>query len=44
MDFEPCLKVHNLVAVQPTCKRIKLGEMINLNVICYVVVSIYRLL
>ena len=35
-------KVHNLVSVEP--KRIKLVQTINLNVIFYVMVSIYRLL
>ena len=41
MDFEPCFKVHNLVAVHP--KSIKLGQMTSLDVIFYVVVSVHRL-
>ena len=41
MDFEPCFKVHNLVSVYP--KSIKLGQVTTLNVICHVVVSVYRL-
>ena len=41
MDFELCFKVHNLVSVHP--KGMKLGQMTTLNVIFYVVVSIYRL-
>ena len=41
MDFEPCFKVHNLVSGYP--KGMKLGQMINLNVIFHVVVSVYRL-
>ena len=41
MDFEPCIKVHNLVAVHP--KSIILGQMINLDMIFHVVVSVYRL-
>ena len=36
MDFEPYLKVHNLVNVHP--KNIKLGQMTNLNMIFYVMV------
>ena len=31
MDFEPCFKVYNLVSIPP--KSMKLGQMINLNVI-----------
>ena len=34
-------KVHNLVSVHP--KSIILGQMIDLNLIFYVVVSVYRL-
>ena len=41
MDLEPCSKVYNLVSVY--LKRIKLGQMTNLNVIFQVVVSVYRL-
>ena len=40
MDFEPYFKVHNLVSVQP--KSIILSQMINLNMIFHVVVSVYR--
>ena len=42
MDFEPYLKVHNLVSLHP--KSIILGQMINLDMIVHVVVSVYRLL
>ena len=41
MDFEPYFKVHNLVSVRP--KSIMLGQMINLERIFHVVVSVYRL-
>ena len=41
MDFEPCFKVHYLVSVHP--KSIVLGQMINLDMIFHVVVSVYRL-
>ena len=41
MDFDPYLKVHNLVSVRP--KNIILGQMTNLNMIVHVVVSVYRL-
>ena len=41
MDFEPCFKVHNFVYVHP--KSIILGQMINLDMIFHVVVSVYRL-
>ena len=41
IDFEPYFKVHNLVSVQ--AKSIILGQMINLDMIFYVVVSVYRL-
>ena len=41
MDFEPYFKVHNLVSVHP--KSIKLGQMINFDIIFPVVVSVYRL-
>ena len=41
MDFEPYFKVHNLVSVHP--KSIILGQMINLDMVFYVVVSVYRL-
>ena len=40
MDFEPYFKVHNLVSVHP--KSIILGQMINLDMIFHVVVSVYR--
>ena len=41
MDFEPCFKVYNLVSIPP--KSMKLGQMINLNVIFHMVGSVYRL-
>ena len=41
MDFEPYFMVHNLVSVHP--KSIILGQMTNLNMIFYVVMSVYRL-
>ena len=41
MDLEPCFKVHNLVVIQ--LKNTKLGQMTNLNMIFYMVVSIYKL-
>ena len=41
MDFEPYFKVHNLVSVH--LKSIILGQMINLDMIFHVVVSVYRL-
>ena len=41
MAFEPFFKVHNLVSVHP--KSIILGQMINLNMIFHVVVSVYLL-
>ena len=41
MDFEPYFKVHNLVSLHP--KSIILGQMINLNMIFHVVVSVYLL-
>ena len=41
MDFEPCFKVYNLVSICP--KSTKLGQMTNLNVIFYMVESVYRL-
>ena len=41
MDFELYFKVHNLVNVHP--KDIKLGQMTNLNMIFYGMVSDYRL-
>ena len=40
MDLEPCFKVHNLVVIQ--LKNTKLGQMTNLNMIFYIVVSIYK--
>ena len=40
MDFEAYFKVHNLVSVQP--KSIILGQMIHLNMIFHVVVSVYQ--
>ena len=41
MNFEPYFKVHNLVSVHP--KSMILGQMINLDMIFRVVVSVYRL-
>ena len=41
MDFQPHFKVHNLVSFYP--KSIIVGEMTNLNMIFYVMVSDYRL-
>ena len=43
MDFEPCLKVHNLASVQS--KSIKPSQMTNLaiDVNFHVMVSVYRL-
>ena len=41
MDFEAYFKVHSLVSVHP--KNIKLGQMTNLDMIVYVMVSDYRL-
>ena len=41
MDFEPYFKVHDLVSVHP--KSSILGQMANLYMIFYVMVSIYRL-
>ena len=41
MEFEPCFKVYNLVSVHP--KSIILGQMINLDMIFHLVVSVYRL-
>ena len=41
MDCEPYFKVHNLVSVHP--KSIILGQITNLNMIFYVVMSVYRL-
>ena len=41
MDFEPYFKVHNLVSAHP--KSIILGQMTNLNMLFYVVVSEYQL-
>ena len=38
MDFEPCFKVYNLVSIRP--KSMKLGQMINLNVIFHMVGSV----
>ena len=34
IDFQPCLKVHNLVSVRPKC--IKLSQMTNHDVIFHV--------
>ena len=42
MDFEVYFKVHSLVSVHP--KNIILGQMTNLNMIFYVVASVYRFL
>ena len=41
MDFEPCFEVHNLVVTQ--LNNTKLGQMTNVNVISFMVVSIYKL-
>ena len=41
MGFEPYLKVHNLVSVHP--KNIIFGQMINLDMLFHLVVSVYRL-
>ena len=41
MGFEPYFKVHTLVSAHP--KSIILGQMINLDMIFHVVVSVYRL-
>ena len=41
MDLEPYFKAHNSVSVHP--KSIILGQMTNLNMVFYVVVSVYRL-
>ena len=41
IDFKPYFKVHNLVSVHP--KSIIRGQMINLNMIFHVVVSVYWL-
>ena len=41
VDFEPYFKVHNLVSIRP--KSIILGQMINLDMIFHVVLSVYRL-
>ena len=38
----PCLKAHNLIVLEVK-KKNKLGEMTNLKVIFYMVVSIYKL-
>ena len=39
--LKPCFKVHNLVVIQ--LNNTKLGQMTNLNMIFYMVVSIYKL-
>ena len=41
MDFEPYIKVHNLISVHP--KSVILGQMTNLNMVFHMVVSVYRL-
>jgi len=41
MDFESCFQVHTWVSVYP--RGMKLGQMANLNVIFYVVVSVFWL-
>ena len=41
MDFEPYFKVHNLVSVH--LKSVILGQMTNLSMVFYMVVSVYRL-
>ena len=40
MDFEPYFKIHSLVSVHP--KSIILDQMTNLNMIFYVMLSVYR--
>ena len=40
-NFEPCFQVHNLVSVYP--RNIIVGQMINLDMIFHVVLSVYRL-
>ena len=40
MDLEPCYKVHKLVVIQ--LNNTKLGQMTNLNMIFFMVVSIYK--
>ena len=42
IDFEAYFKVHSLVSVH--AKSIILGQMINLNMIFHVVVSVYGLI
>ena len=42
MDFQPYFKVHNLVSVHS--KSIILRQLINLDMIFHVVVSVYRLI
>ena len=42
MDFEPYFKAHNLANVHP--KSITLGQITNLDMIFYVMVSDYRLI
>ena len=41
MDFEPYSKARNLASVHP--KSIVLGQIINLDMIFHVVVSVYQL-
>ena len=41
MDFEPYFKVYNLVSVHS--KSIIVGQMTNLDMIFYMMVSVYRL-
>ena len=41
VDFEPYLKVHNLVSLH--LESIILGQMTNLNIIFHMVLSVYRL-
>ena len=41
MNFEPYFKVHNLVSVHP--KSTIISQMTNLNMIVYLMVSVYRL-
>ena len=40
MDFEAYVKVHSLVSVHP--KSIIVGQITNLDMIFYVMVSVYR--
>ena len=41
MGLEPCFKVYNLIVIQ--LNNTKRGQMSNLKVILYMIVSIYKL-